>query len=142
MKSGLRLSYSKAGRQKEVGENLFTIKGGVSAPVRDPSEEEAGGGRMCTKPASSNQMWPFYARTFLLNTCQPSAGSKIWEQDGNKQKALHTATAALKGGGGERKGKMGEENENEQNGTLKRLNQQMLLKWDLRTLPINTRSQN
>ena len=76
---------------------------------------------MCTKPASSNQMWPFYARTFLLNTCQPSAGSKIWEQDGNKQKALHTATAALKGGGGERKGKMGEENE--QNGTLKRLNQ-------------------
>ena len=84
MKSGLRLSYSKASRQKGVGENLFTgfssqsRAGAVSAPVRDPSEEA--GGRMCTKPARSNQMWPFYARNSLLNTCQPSAGSKIWEQ--------------------------------------------------------------
>ena len=94
MKSGLRLSYSKAERQKEVGENLFTenllpIKATVSAPVRDPSQEAE----------CAQNMWCLI-KCGLFTRATPSSILVSLLQAakyGSKQKGLHTAPA-VKGG--------------------------------------------
>ena len=106
MKSGLRLSYSKAERQKEVGENLFTenllpIKATVSAPVRDPSQEAE----------CAQNMWCLIKCGLFTHPPPPQYLSAFCRQQnmgaGQEQTKSAAHSAPVKGGGGEMKGRKG-----------------------------------
>ena len=108
MKSGLRLSYSKAGRQKGVGENLFTglssqsRAGAVSAPVRDPSEEEREG--ECAQNPRGLIKCGLFTQCATPSSILVSLLQGQQNMGANKKGCTHAAPA-VKGGGEEGKGK-------------------------------------